>query len=139
MQWSARANAGFTDGTPWLPIAGDFERVNVSSERDDPGSMLTLYQRLISMRRGEAALEVGRFELARVEGDVLAYLRRGREDESDFLVALNLGSRPHTLRRLADSPRGTIALSTHLDRLGEAVGEALALRADEGVIVRLAP
>jgi len=138
MQWSAQENAGFTTGTPWLPVAEDFERANVEAERDDPRSMLTLYRRLISMRRGAAALEVGRFEPVRVEGDVLAYLRRGRKDEGDFLVALNLGSQPHSLRALADPFRGTIALSTHLDRVGEAVGMELALRGDEGVIVRLA-
>ena len=139
MQWSARENAGFTTAKPWLPIASDFARANVVLQRDDPRSILTLYHRLVAMRRGEAALEVGRFEPVRVEGDVLAYMRRSRKDESDFLVALNLGSNPHTLRRRKDSPRGTIAVSTHLDRLGEAVGEELALRADEGVIVRLAP
>lgn len=138
MQWSAGENAGFTTGASWLPIASDFARANVEAERDDPRSMLTLYHSLIALRRGEAALEVGRFEPVRVEDDVLAYMRRGRKGESDFLVALNLGSQPRTLRRLRDSPRGTIALSTHLDRAGESVGEELRLRADEGVIVRLA-
>jgi alpha-glucosidase len=137
MQWSAGANAGFSPARPWLPIADDFERANVAVERDDPHSILTLYHRLIALRRGEAALEVGRFEPVRVEGDVLAFARRGRKDEGDFLVALNLGPQPHSLRALADSLRGTIALSTHLDRVGEAIGPELALRADEGVIVRL--
>jgi len=32
---------------------------------------------------------------------------------------------------------GRIALSTHLDREGEEVSDTLALRPDEGVIVRL--
>src|SRR6185312_11757493 len=138
-QWSTAASAGFTTGKPWLPVAADAAQVNVESQRDDQGSILTLYCRLIALRRGEPALEVGRFEPVRVEGDVLAYVRRSRKDESDFLVALNLGSRPHALRGLGNSSRGTIALSTHLDRAGETVGEELALRADEGVIVRLAP
>jgi len=137
MQWSAAASAGFTTGKPWLPVAADAAQVNVESQRDDQGSILTLYCRLIALRRGEPALEVGRFEPVRVEGDVLAYMRRSRKGESDFLVVLNLGSNPHRLERLGGTPEGTIALSTHLDRSGERVGIDLELRAHEGVIVRL--
>jgi alpha-glucosidase len=134
MQWCARENAGFTGGVPWLPIADDYREVNVEVERDDPRSMLSLYQRLMSLRRGEPALEVGRFEPLDTEGDVLAYIRRGREGESTFLVALNLGTRT---QRLPVAEAGAIALSTHLDRAGERIGGTLELRPDEGVIVRM--
>jgi alpha-glucosidase len=137
MQWSAAPNAGFTTGDPWLPVAHDFAKVNVEAQRDRPDSMLSLYARLIALRRGEPALEVGRLEPVEAEGDVLAYVRRARGDESSFLVALNLGGRPH---RLAwSSPQGgAVALSTHLDRGGEPVAGELQLRPHEGVIVRLA-
>jgi alpha-glucosidase len=138
MQWSAGANAGFTTGEPWLPIADDFARTNVERLRDDPASMLALYTRLIALRRGEPALEVGRLEPVEAEGDVLAYVRRGRKGESAFLVALNLGSRSHVLHRAADASAGTIVLSTLLDRNGERVKGNIALRGDEGIIVRLA-
>lgn len=53
MQWNAAKNAGFTTGEPWLPIAEDYEKVNVEAERNDPASMLTLYGHLIKIRRGE--------------------------------------------------------------------------------------
>ncbi|HEX3096628.1 MAG TPA: alpha-amylase family glycosyl hydrolase [Usitatibacter sp.] len=135
MQWSSAANAGFTGVAPWLPVADDFGRVNVEAQRDDPRSVLTLYSRLIALRRGEPALEVGRFEAARVASDVLAYVRSSRKGESDFLVALNFG--PET-RRLSGVPRGTIAISTHLDRAGERLGGDVELRPDEGLVIRLA-
>ena len=137
MQWSARDNAGFSSGAPWLPLGPDYERVNVEAQRHDPQSMLTLYSRLIALRRGEPALEVGRFEPLPADGDVLAYIRRGRAGESTFLVALNLGSRGHVLHRPAQAPSGTIVLSTALDRHGDAVRGNIALRGDEGIIVRL--
>ncbi len=135
MQWSAAANAGFTTGAPWLPVADDFTRVNVEAQRGDSGSMLALYNRLIALRRGEPALEVGRYEPVEAEDDVLAYVRRARESESAFLVALNLGARANVLRPIGG---GDIVLSTHLDRDGEHVAGELRLRADEGVVVRLA-
>jgi alpha-glucosidase len=134
MQWSADENAGFTEGEPWLPVASDYGRVNVAAERDDPSSMLTLYSRLIGLRRGEPALQVGRFEPIERDGDVLAYIRRARSGESAFVVALNLG---HAHVELALELSGAVALSTHLDRAGERVEGTLRLRADEGVIVRV--
>jgi alpha-glucosidase len=135
MQWSAGPRAGFTTGEPWLPVADDYREVNVERQRGDPASMLTLYQRLIALRRGEAALEVGRFEAVECEGEVLAYVRRGREEESAFLVALNFSPAPQSVR--LHGFHGRIALSTHMDRVGEAASNALELRADEGVVVRL--
>ncbi|HUQ27673.1 MAG TPA: alpha-amylase family glycosyl hydrolase [Usitatibacter sp.] len=135
MQWNPQPRAGFTTGEPWLPLADDYREINVESERDDPGSMLALYRRLIALRRGEAALEVGRYHPVESGGDVLAYARGGREGESNFLVALNLGPQPQSLGLGERS--GRIALSTHLDRAGERATKTLELRADEGVIVRL--
>jgi alpha-glucosidase len=137
MQWSDEPNAGFTVGEPWLPMASDYPTVNVEAQRADPGSMLTLYSRLIGLRRGEPALEVGRIEPVEAAGDVLAYRRLGRSGESAFLIALNLGSREQRLPRAAGAPAGTIALSTRLDRAGERFDGDLRLRPDEGVIVRL--
>lgn len=137
MQWSAGDHAGFTRGEPWLPIGADYREVNVAAQRDDPKSMLALCSRLIALRRGEPALEVGRFEPMKTDSDVLAYIRRSRKDESDFLVALNLGPRRHVVPLPASARGGTVSLSTHLDRLDEPVADTLELRPDEGVIVRL--
>jgi alpha-glucosidase len=137
MQWDGSPGAGFTTGEPWLPIAGDHDEHNVEAERHDPRSMLSLYRALLTLRRGERALEVGRFELVAAEGEVLAYLRRGGGGSDAFLVALNLGREPAALHRPGTA--GGIELSTLLDRSGERVGETLELRGDEGVIVRLEP
>ena len=84
MQWSAQVNAGFSAAEPWLPVAPDYREVNVESQRDQPRSMLSLYRQLISLRRGEPALEVGAFDPVEAEGDVLAYIRRATESESRF-------------------------------------------------------
>jgi alpha-glucosidase len=138
MQWAATEGAGFTRGRPWLPIAPDYAAVNVEAQRDDPRSMLMLYHRLLSLRRAEPALEVGRLDPVQADGDVLAYVRRSRREESAFLVALNFGPFPHTLAMPAGARSGICALSTHPRRTGELVSGELQLAPDEGVIVRLA-
>ena len=135
MQWSTAKNAGFTEGEPWLPIAEDYVQVNVAAERDDSASMLTLYNQLIKLRRGESALEVGRFEPMEADGDLLTYVRR--DQESAFLIALNLGPQPQVINFSNQASGGSIALSTYLDRSGERVIGNLNLRAEEGLLVRL--
>lgn len=133
MQWDASPHAGFTVSTPWLPIADDYQQVNVAAQRDDPRSMLSLSRRLIELRRAEPVLTIGAWSPVETQGDLLAY-RRQTEDR-ECLIALNLG---HESQILAERIRGTIRLSTHLDRDGEAVDGSLPLRADEGVIVQIA-
>jgi alpha-glucosidase len=135
MQWNAAPNAGFTTGVPWLPVADDYAAVNVEAQRDDPGSMLALYRRLIALRRAEPALAVGAFGSVRALGDVLAYVRSA--GERHFLVALNLGSTPAVLTRRAGDPRGVVVLGTQLGREGTRIDCDVELAGDEGVVIRL--
>jgi alpha-glucosidase len=137
MQWDASPGAGFTTGEPWLPIAGDHDERNVERQRHDPRSVLALYRALLTLRRGEPALEVGGFERVPAEGDVLAYVRRAGPGADAFLVALNLGGAPQALQRPGTA--GVVEMSTSLDRGGERVGEWIELRGDEGLIIRLGP
>ena len=51
MQWDRSPAAGFSAGTPWLPIVDTATR-NVEDQRQDPGSVLSLYRRLIEARHG---------------------------------------------------------------------------------------
>jgi alpha-glucosidase len=103
----------------------------VDAERDDPRSMLTLHRRLIELRRKEPAIAVGDYQPIVAPAPVIGYVRRweGRA----FAVALNLSAAPVVVA--LPGVRGRIAISTALDREGEAVAESVALRADEGVVI----
>lgn len=136
MQWDASPHAGFTAGAePWLPVAEDFARTNVEAQRQDAASLLSLYRRLIALRRAEPALAVGAWAPVEAEGDVLAYLREA--EGTRFLVALNLGGEAAELRLPREAAAGTVALGTHGAREGEAVEGTVRLGADEGLLVRL--
>lgn len=137
MQWSTEAGAGFTDGRPWLPISADAQLKNVEVQREDPASMLSLYRRLIALRRTEPALAVGGWLALLARDQVLAYERF--DGDRRFAVALNLGSGAVSVP-LGEAPRaGTIVLATGLDREGERVTGEVALRSDEGMVLRLDP
>jgi alpha-glucosidase len=131
--WRAVPNGGFTTGNPWLPLGDDVARVNVESERDDPRSMLSLYRALIALRQSDPALLRGDYAQVETHDAVLTYLRE--EGGRRLLVALNFASSAATVA----SPEGAgrVLLSTHLDRKERMGGDALELRADEGVIVEL--
>lgn len=131
MQWTDEPGAGFTTGEPWLPLSDDVREVNVQAQRGDPASMLALHRALLDLRRREPALSVGGWAPVDAEGDVLAWLRT--HGDSRFLVALNLGAGPATL---GFGGAGQVVLST-LAGAADRVDGSIALRGDEGVIVRL--
>jgi len=135
MQWSGGEHAGFTTGNPWLPIAGDHQTINVALERDSPTSILTLYRRLIELRRTESALSVGDFAPLPLRGDLMAYIRK--TDQRRLLVVLNLGAKPQNFSIVDLQCRGSLLLSTHLDRSREGLQDKLELRGDEGAIIEL--
>ncbi len=139
MQWDSSPNAGFTEPgvTPWLPVAEDYQSVNVAVEEQDPRSMLSLFRALTELRRREPALAVGGYASVTAPGpDVFAYVRSS-DDGERFLVVLNFGSRKHQLD-LSDIGRaGHIEVSTGMDRQGPVTLSDLELRGDEGVVIRL--
>ena len=136
MPWDGSPGAGFTTGTPWLPLNPDHATRNVAALSADDASILALYRRLLALRRAEPALACGRWFAVPAEGTVFAYERRhqGRR----ILVALNLGHAAQALALPRDAPRGQVLLATGLGRAGEAVSEQLALGPDEGLVVALA-
>jgi alpha-glucosidase len=136
MQWSAARFAGFSSNEPWLPIADDHDMVNVEAQRDDPDSMLSFCHRLIDLRRGTPALEVGAFAPVAAKGDVLAYARFAEDDH--FLVLLNLGDEPHHLDRGEEARPGRIAVATRRSLEGEDVGRHIDLAPHDGMVVRVA-
>ena len=109
--------------------------MNVQSEGDDAASILSLYRRLLLLRRSHPALSVGEYEAVAATGDLLAYLRRAQGE--CILVALNLGSEPYSLSIDSLGSTGQILLSTDMDRSHERVAGSIGLRPDEGLIMSL--
>jgi alpha-glucosidase len=135
MQWDGSQHAGFTGGDPWLPVSQDYAAVNVRAEDRDPTSSLSLYRNLLQLRREHPSLSLGEYEPIAATGDLLAYVRRTKDERS--LVVLNLGGEACGLSWDALGLSGRLLLSTHLDRQGEVFTDHVALRPNEGVIVEL--
>jgi len=132
MQWSAEEHAGFTTGTPWLRLASDWPTNNVEAQSRDAGSMLTLYRRLIALRRRQPALNRGNYEALETEGEVLAYARNGEGQR--LVVLLNFGASPAPISP-ALTPRQPIVLASTDAARAEFIQGPLVLAPCEGVVI----
>jgi glycosidase len=139
MQWTGGPNAGFSlPQTPqlWLPLADDYETVNVERQLTEPTSLLNLYRRLLAYRKATPALMVGRYSpVDGVPEACYAFLRE--TDEQRVLVVLNFSDREQHLA-VPGPERGEMAISTNLDRSGDVDLGALSVRGNEGLIIELA-
>lgn len=93
MQWDDSINGGFSAGTPWLSVNGNYPRINVKQQEDDPGSVLSYYRQLIAFRNGSRVLQEGDFtELYRKNG-VYAYRRACDGEALTVVISLAQGER----------------------------------------------
>jgi alpha-glucosidase len=134
MQWDNSPNAGFTNGTPWLPLPQSAARCNVECLSHETGSLLSLYRRVIAFRQKQTALTHGRYSQIELSGadDLLCY-ERGR-GSGRVVVVLNFNGKP----QIADSPQLNglrVTISAHGDRDGERINSPLHVQPNEGLIL----
>lgn len=137
MQWNDQPNAGFcaAETEPWLPLPDDYRQNNVTVERANPHSLLTLTHRITQLRRSTPALAIGDYRaLDDVPADCFVYLREA--DQQRYIIALNF-SEQEQLIRLSIPASGHLVLSTYLDREESVNLSQLVLRPHEGVIVQV--
>ena len=135
MPWDATPLAGFTTGTPWLPINPDHTAINVRTEWHEDRSILTLYRQLLELRRAHPALRSGSIHSVSAEEGILRYTRQSPDPSTPehFEILLNLTESEQT----ASTAAAEIILTTLLDGSGAQVSGPLTLEAGEGVILGL--
>lgn len=96
MQWSSKANAGFTTGSPWLKVNENFHSINVENQENDADSVLHYYRKLTALRKSPEYTDVftyGEFvPVYETKDNVMAYYRVN--DSRRILVAANFGKAP---------------------------------------------
>jgi len=96
MQWDASANAGFTEGKPWLKLNPNYENINARQALADPDSVFYYYQKLISLRKENPVMVYGEYELLLPDHEfIYAYTRT--LDDVKWLVLLNFSGVPQTV------------------------------------------
>ena len=97
MQWDNAVHAGFSQATPWLPVHANYRTVNAMTELTDPSSMLSLYRRLIRVRKQHSVLREGLFVRQYVgSGYVLAFKRE--RGDARIYVTVNFADQPQDIQ-----------------------------------------
>ena len=129
MCWDGSERAGFTTGVPWLPIGENARTGNVAAEQQDSSSILTLYNKLVALRKSHPTLVTGKLSELHVEKNILRFRRSGAEE---IEVILNMTGEDVSLQ----VPSGSLIAGTRMDRVREVSG-TLALHPNEGVVLQL--
>ncbi len=120
MQWDSSPNAGFTTGTPWLPVNPNYTRINLADQKEDDASLWNFYRQLIRLRNHadyHETLVYGVLEPYLPEQqNLMAYFRKG---DRNILVLGNFQQAPQTVALPGDVKQ---VLLNNLDGLHMANG-----------------
>ena len=105
--------------------------MNVEALEREDNSILRLYRHLIQLRQTRRTLVEGKLQGVAADGNVLRYERSAGKGR--LLVVLNMSAEPAHIA----SGKGTILISTHLDREQESISNEVELRAAEGLVISL--
>lgn len=114
MQWNAGPNAGFTEGTPWLPVNENYTSINAQAALADPDSVFYHYQALIALRREYPVFLEGDFTLLEPEDTQLFCYRRDTAKEH-LLVVCNFTGQSIPYTRPAAFDGAKLLLSNYKD------------------------
>ncbi|MGL5337270.1 MAG: alpha,alpha-phosphotrehalase [Aeromonas veronii] len=116
MQWSAAANAGFTQGTPWLKPAANYPEINAEAALADQNSVFWHYRDLIALRKAHPIFTQGDYqELLTGHPQIWAYARRA--NGQTLLVVSNFYGEPVEFALPAElqSGQGRLLLGNYPD------------------------
>ena len=98
-QWDSSPHAGFTAGTPWIPVNPNYTEINLEDEKKDPDSVYQYYRKLTRLRKNplyEDTLVYGELiPYLEDRHNVMAYLRK--TDRQTILVMANYQRKPQAL------------------------------------------
>lgn len=136
MQWNSDKFAGFSDTEPWLPIAENYQEENAATQSKSVNSMLSLYKKLINLRKSSPALLYGDYLSWETKNpDVFAYSRT--HQEGGLLIILNYSNKNCQVELPFKS--GKVICNTFLDiKEGKEMNlEKADLRPYEGLLIEI--
>ncbi|HEY8787975.1 MAG TPA: alpha-glucosidase [Actinopolymorphaceae bacterium] len=82
VQWDSGPNAGFTTGTPWIVVNPNCSTVNAIADMGTPGSVLSHFRKVISLRHDEPVVAWGDFTMLLPEHEQLYVFTRSLSGEN---------------------------------------------------------
>nr|WP_321241492.1 alpha,alpha-phosphotrehalase [uncultured Tolumonas sp.] len=91
MQWDTSTGAGFSQGTPWIPLSDNHAQINVTHSLADKASVFYHYQQLIQLRKQYPIIVEGNYQDLRPDHPTLWCYQR-QHGEQKLLVVANLSA-----------------------------------------------
>lgn len=92
MQWNDSENAGFTTGTPWIPVNPNYYRINAEEQMSREDSVFHYYKKLIALRKQYSVIVYGTYDLLLPDSEDLYVYTRNWEEQR-LLVICNFADR----------------------------------------------
>lgn len=86
MHWDDTANAGFTTGTPWIPLNPNYPQINAAKQVGDPDSVYSFYRRLLALRKSDKTFVYGHYALLLPDDEEIYAYTRTLNDEQILVV-----------------------------------------------------
>jgi alpha-glucosidase len=138
LPWDDSPNGGFCppDVTPWLPLGDDVAEVNVATLQVQEGSILHMVRTLIAMRQTTAVLNAGQYRSHDAPDGLFVFERYLPDERDRYLVLLNFTGEAKTWSP-PTSETLTLVLSTQMDKPDAWAHGRVALRPNEGLLMRV--
>ena len=86
VQWDDSEQAGFTSGTPWIPVNPNYKEINAKAETKDPDSVFHYYKKLIALRKENPVMVYGKYEPLLEDSEELFVYTRTLDNEKLLIV-----------------------------------------------------
>jgi oligo-1,6-glucosidase len=112
MQWDTTVNGGFGNGTPWLPVNGNYKTVNVAAQDKDPNSVLNYFRAMQKLRKENEVLIYGKYRLLDKDNPaVFAYTREWKGKK--WLVLLNFKDKATSVKTGFDLSKAKVMIHNY--------------------------
>ncbi len=125
MLWDTTSNAGFSNGTPWLPVADNFKLKTVQVQESDSTSLMSFYRRIIQFRNSHQILQTGSLTIDEERSTNKLFMFYRDWNDERFLVLMNFSKRSQKWKER----KGETMFSTYLQF------EELELKPFEGRVI----
>jgi glycosidase len=109
--WDTTSNAGFTSGTPWLPVAENFKEIAAFVQEADEKSLMSFYRKMLQFRNENEVLQIGNLTIGEElsSSKIFAFTRQLEGEK--FLVLMNFTNRNQEIEGVS----GETLISTYLN------------------------
>lgn len=131
-QWSDEANAGFTDGTPWIMVNPNYKVINAREQMGRADSVFNYYKKLIALRKEHEVIVYGSYDLLMADDRELYVYTRTLGDERLLVICNFYGSeRKMKLPEGWNPERMEVLIGNYAD---QSAAEELLIRPYEAVV-----